>query len=119
MEYAVIKTGGKQYKVTKGNYIDVDKLEMSSGSSCDFNNVLLYISEGICKIGQPKLDGFVVKGKIIDQHKGPKIRVAKFKAKARYRKVTGHRAQLTRVLIENIITTKDNQESSQPAASVS
>jgi len=102
MEYAIIESGGKQYKAVAGNFIDVDKINLEPGQAYTFNKVLLYTADGVCKIGQPSLDDVIVVGKILKQFKGDKIRVAKFKAKARFRRVTGFRAHLTRVQIEQI-----------------
>ncbi len=102
MKYAVFASGGKQYKVTEGQTVDLEKLAVQAGESVNFDNVLLYVADGTVKIGQPQLDDVVVTAKVVDQIKGDKIRVAKFKAKARYRKVIGHRQHLTRVRIETI-----------------
>ena len=102
MEYAVLKTGGKQYKVSKGDVLDVEKLEGISGEKISFNEVLLYVSGDKSKIGTPSVDKVKVLGKVVDQRKGEKIRVSKFKSKVRHRRVTGHRQLLTRVEIEEI-----------------
>lgn len=104
MKYAVIKTGGKQYKVKEGEIIEVDKLPLEKDKKVHFDQVLLYVSDGTVKIGKPILLDVSIKGKVLEQFKGQKIRVLKFKAKARYRRVMGFRPQLTRVQIEKIIT---------------
>ena len=110
MEYAIIKSGGKQYKVSEGDIIEVDKLSsdknkqsLRSGDLKDviFENVLLLVSDSDVKIGKPTLSA-KVKGKLLEDFKGEKIRVAKFKSKVRYRRVTGFRAQLSRIKIEKI-----------------
>jgi len=101
MKYAIIQTGGKQYKVSEGDTVTVEKLENAVGQKVAFDQVLLLVN-GSVYIGQPYVAGVTVAGKVIDQVKGKKIRVAKFKAKARYRRVSGHRQQLTKVLIEKI-----------------
>lgn len=100
MEYAVIKTGGKQYRVKAGDVLDVDKLV--ADKEVVFGDVLLYVLNGTVKIGTPTVSGMSVKAKVLEQHKGEKIRVAKFKSKVRYRRVTGFRALLTKVQIEKI-----------------
>ena len=101
MKYAVIQTGGKQYKVAEGETLAVEKLQGEPGSQYTFDQVLLLVN-GTTQIGQPFVLGATVSAKVVDQTKGVKIRVAKFKAKARYRRVTGHRQQLTQLLIEKI-----------------
>jgi large subunit ribosomal protein L21 len=104
MEYAIIQSGGKQYKATVGRILEIDKINAESGNTHTFESVLLYVNDGDSKIGHPLLNDISVTGKILDQIKGEKIRVAKFKAKARYRRVQGHRQQLTRVQITGIST---------------
>lgn len=102
MKYVVFKTGGKQYRVSEGDIVEVDKLPQEKNSPIEFDQILLYVSDGQIRIGKPVLKEVQVKGKILDQIKGEKIRVAKFKAKSRYRRVTGFRSQLTQVQIEKI-----------------
>lgn len=102
MNYAVIKASGKQYKVTPGLVLEVDKIEGEKGSSVTFSEVLLFGDEKVVSVGTPLLSGAAVTAKIVDQIKGDKVRVAKFKAKAKYRRVTGFRAQLTKIEITDI-----------------
>lgn len=102
MKYAVVQTGGKQYKVSVGDILEVEKLDAVKDADVKFENVLLYASDGAFTVGQPHVNGAIVAGTVLEQKKGDKIRVAKFKAKARYRKVTGHRQLLTKVQIEKI-----------------
>lgn len=102
MKYAIIEAGGKQYKAVEGDILEVDKIDIEAGKTHKFKKVLLYTSDGVCQIGKPVLSDVSVSGKVIGQFKGDKIRVAKFKAKSRYRRVHGHRQLLTRVQIENI-----------------
>lgn len=102
MEYAVIKTGGKQYRVSVGDTLEVAKLEGDKESAVTFENVLLWVLDSQVKIGKPMLTDVKVKAKILEQKKGVKIRVSKFKAKARYRRTIGFRALLTKVEIESI-----------------
>lgn len=103
MKYAVIQTGGKQYKVSEGTEIEVDKLIAEQESIVKFEKVLMHAVDGAYQLGKPYIDGATVTAKVLEQKKGKKIRVAKFKAKARYRKVTGHRQKLTKVVIEKIL----------------
>lgn len=102
MKYAVIKTGGKQYRVCQGEEILIDKIEGEKGERVGFNNLLLIVEDKKVKIGTPKISKAKVVGEIVGQEKGKKIRVAKFKAKSRYRRVIGFRPLLTRVKIKKI-----------------
>ena len=105
MKYAVVNSGSKQYKVSEGDVILVDRLsDVKANDSYDFPQVLLVVDGDKREVGAPTLSGVSVTGKILEDVRGPKIRVAKFKAKARYRRTTGFRAALTRVQIEKIAT---------------
>lgn len=102
MEYAIIKLGGKQYKVSKGDVLEVDRQNAELNGQVVLEDVLLFASDGKIKIGKPKVANVKVLAKVLEQKKGKKIRVAKFKAKVRYRRVMGFRPQLTRMEIINI-----------------
>ena len=102
MKYAVIQSGGKQYRVSEGDVIEVDRLSLVKNGEVDFTNVLLLHASDQVKIGTPRVKNVHVIGKVLGQIKGEKIRVSKFKAKARYRRTTGFRASLTRVQIVKI-----------------
>lgn len=102
MEYAVVKIGGSQYKIKEGDELEVDRLPQKEGEEIELPEVLLVVSDGEVKIGQPQVSEAIVKAKIISHFKGEKIRVSRFKAKSRYRKVKGFRASLTRIRIEKI-----------------
>ena len=102
MKYAVVVSGGKQYRVAEGDTIVVDMLAADPDSSYSFDEVLLFVDGDKREIGMPTLAGVKVSGKILEHTKGEKIRVAKFKAKAKYRRATGFRASLTKVQIEKI-----------------
>ena len=82
MKYVILETGGKQYKVSEGDIIEIEKINTEPGDIYTFEKVLLYTADGIAKIGQPSLDDISVTAKILEQKKGKKIRVAKFKAKS-------------------------------------
>ena len=86
MKYAVIKTGGKQYKVAEGDVIEVERMDNKADEAITFPEVLLYTADGVSLIGQPLVDGVVVSGKVLTHLRGEKIRVAKYKAKVRYRR---------------------------------
>ena len=105
MEYAVIKTGGKQYKVSKDNVIEVERLSFAPGESFSMDALLL-VSDGNSKIGKPKVTGIKVKATVLEHVKGDKLRISKFKAKSKYRRVTGHRQYLTRIKINGIADNK-------------
>ena len=100
--YAIIKTGGKQYKVAAGETILVEKLEASVGDSVVFDQVLTCVNGSDVKIGQPLVQGASVKAKIVEHGKGEKIFVFKYKAKSNYRRRQGHRQPFTKVEIETI-----------------
>lgn len=109
MKYAVIKTGGKQYKVSEGDVIDVERLKAQVNEKVVFNEVLLLVSDDKIKIGKPFIEGEKVEGKLLENVKGVKIRVSKFKAKVRYRKTIGFRASISRVQIDKISGNKENK----------
>ena len=99
---AVIRTGGKQYLVKEGDILHIEKLPQKEGEKVEFETLAIYdLKTGEAKIGQPTLKE-KVKGELLEQLKGDKIRVARFKAKVRYRKVKGHRQMLSTVKITKI-----------------
>ncbi len=102
MEYAVVKTGGKQYKVSQGSILEIDRLNSQKGNEIILDNVLLWVCDGQIKVGKPNLSGIKIKAKVVDHIKGEKIKVAKFKAKARYRRMMGFRPHITRLEIKSI-----------------
>jgi len=99
MDFAIIETGGKQYRVVPGEDLEVEKLETEKGKKVSFDKILLIKNGEKIEIGTPYLKGKVIEAEVIDQKKGKKIRVARFKAKSRYRKVLGHRQRITQVKI--------------------
>jgi len=102
MKYAVIQTGGKQYKVAEGDIITVERLPLAEKDDFVCTDVLLYTSDDDVRIGMPLVEKVTVRGTVLAHLKGEKIRVGKYKAKARYRKVTGHRQSLSQVQINAI-----------------
>ena len=100
--YAIIKTGGKQYKVSEGDEVIVEKLEVAEGDAVTFEEVLTIVDGENVKIGTPKVEGAKVSGKVVKNGKGPKIRIFKFKHKTNYRRRAGHRQPFTKVKIEKI-----------------
>jgi len=100
--FAVIRTGGKQYRVEPGNVIDVEKLTGDTGDSVEFSEVLLLNADSGVKVGQPVIEGSSVSAIILEQKKGPKLTIFK-KIRRKGKQLTkGHRQNLTRVRIENI-----------------
>ncbi len=100
--YAVIKTGGKQYKVSEGDEIIIEKLNVEEGSTVTFDEVFAIVDGEEVKIGQPKVEGAKVTGSVVKNGKGPKIRIFKYKHKTNYRRRMGHRQPFTKVKIEKI-----------------
>jgi len=102
MKYAIIKTGGKQYKVSEGDLLDIEKIEGKEKQKISFDEVLLICQDKKILIGSPLVKKAKVEAEIISQFKDKKIRVAKFRAKSRYRKVIGHRQLKTKVKVLKI-----------------
>jgi large subunit ribosomal protein L21 len=100
--YAIIKTGGKQYKVKEGQMLKIEKLDAEAGDEVSFERVLQYSDEEGYQFGRPYIENAEVTGKVLEQGKEKKVVVLKYKPKRRYSKKTGHRQPYTKVLIENI-----------------
>ena len=100
--YAIIKTGGKQYRVTEGDVLNIEKLEAAEGEVVAFDRVLTVVSNGDVKIGTPVVAGAKVTAKVVAHGKDKKILVFKYKAKSNYRRRQGHRQPFTKVVIEKI-----------------
>ena len=98
--YAIIETGGKQYKVSEGDVIDVEKLDGEAGAEVTFDNVVA-VSDGTLKVADA-VKGAKVTGEIVEHGRGKKIIVYRFKAKSGYHKKKGHRQAFTRVKIGSI-----------------
>lgn len=99
--YAIIATGGKQYKVSEGDVIRVEKLDSQEGEQVTFDQVLV-VSDGTLTVGNPTVDGATVTANVVKNGKGKKIIVYKYKRKSGYHKKNGHRQQFTEVKIEKI-----------------
>jgi large subunit ribosomal protein L21 len=100
--YAVIKTGGKQHKVTEGDVLSLEKLEGEDGAQVVFKEVLMVADDQNIKVGKPFVEGATVAGEIIGQKKGPKIHVFKMTRRKGFKKKTGHRQSLTSMKITKI-----------------
>ncbi|TDP96318.1 50S ribosomal protein L21 [Labedaea rhizosphaerae] len=101
--YAIVKTGGKQYKVAVGDVVEVEKLEGAAGTELTFPAVLVVDGDDVTT-DAAALEKVSVTGKVVEQTKGPKIRIHKFKNKTGYHKRQGHRQKLTRVEVTGITT---------------
>ena len=102
MDYAVFKTGGKQYRVKPGDTLDVEKLPVSVDSVAEFGEVLAIADNGEITFGSPYIPGARVLAQVQSHYKDRKIIVFKYKAKTRYRRKGGHRQTYTRLLIQDI-----------------
>ena len=100
--YAVIKTGGKQYKVQEGDTIKVEKLDGKEGDSIELDQVLMLADGDKVTLGQPLVEGATVSATVKAQGKGKKIRIIKFKRRKHYRKQMGHRQAYTELAITGI-----------------
>lgn len=100
--YAIIKTGGKQYKVSEGDEIIIEKLEVEENSTVTFEEVLGIFDGENVKVGKPVVEGAKVTATVVKNGKGPKIRIFKYKHKTNYRRRAGHRQPFTKVKIEKI-----------------
>jgi large subunit ribosomal protein L21 len=100
--YAIVETGGKQYKVQEGDVLYVEKLPAPEGSTVRFDKVLFVNKDGEIKTGTPWVDGASVSGTVVKHGKQKKIIVFKYKAKKNYRRKQGHRQPYTKVQIDKI-----------------
>ncbi len=102
MEISIIKTGGKQYLVSKGDKVRVEKLDAEEGDQVTFDQVMLVKNDDDLKIGEPLLEKAKVKAKVLEQGKGEKVTIFKYKAKKRQKTKKGHRQPYTEVEITDI-----------------
>ncbi len=101
--YAIIKTGGKQYKVAPGDKIKVEKLDAVEGAALEFDEVLLIGDDDATMVGSPTIEGAKVTASCVSQDRADKVIVFKYKSKVRYRKKNGHRQPFSTVEIQDII----------------
>ncbi len=104
MDYAIFKTGGKQYRVKPGDVLDVELLPLQVGDSAEFDQVLAVSQDGEVNFGSPNVDGARVVAQVQSHYKDKKLMVFKYKAKTRYRLKKGHRQNYTRLVIQDIQT---------------
>jgi large subunit ribosomal protein L21 len=116
--YAVVTTGGKQYRVEAGNELTIERLAADAGASVTFDRVLLVGDGDTVTVGTPTVDGATVSATVLGEALGPKLVVFKFKQKVKYRRTTGHRQHLTRVRIDEISASgKSSKAERAPKAS--
>lgn len=104
MAYAVIQTGGKQYRVAEGDEIEVEKLDVEAGGKTEFSEVLLVADGASLKLGSPLVAGAKVAAEVVEQFKDDKVIAYKFKRRKGYHRTVGHRRQLTKLKIGSIST---------------
>lgn len=102
--YAIVASGGKQYRVEPGSRLEVEKLKVEAGSQVDLGDVLLVSDGDRVTVGQPTVPGARVVVDVLGEIKGRKIIVFKYKNKVRYRRKTGHRQRYSRVVVRDIVT---------------
>jgi large subunit ribosomal protein L21 len=104
MAYAVIQTGGKQYRVAEGDEIDVEKLDVEAGTKTEFSDILLVANGTSVTIGEPFVTGAKVTAEVVEQFKADKVIAFKFRRRKGYHRTVGHRRKLTKLKIESIST---------------
>lgn len=116
MQYAIIRSGGKQYKVSAGSTVEMDRLN-TSGKGYTFDEVLLLVNDGKVTIGKPTIKGASVLAKLVEEKKGDKLKIVKYKAKVRYRRAMGFRSRLSVVHIDKIesISSRSTEKSDKTA----
>jgi large subunit ribosomal protein L21 len=102
MAYAVIRTGGKQYRVAPGDVVRVERLDGEVGASVDFTEVLLAAGEGALRIGTPLVEGAHVRAEIVEQGRARKVLIFKKKRRKNYRRRRGHRQSVTTIRVTEI-----------------
>jgi large subunit ribosomal protein L21 len=100
--YAILETGGKQYRVASGDKLEIERIETEAGKDHTFDRVLLVNKDGAVRIGAPTVDGASVTAEVISHKRGDKVVVFKFKRRKGYRKKQGHRQELTLIRIKDI-----------------
>jgi large subunit ribosomal protein L21 len=102
MAYAVIQTGGKQYRVAEGDVIEVEKLDVAEGAEAKFDEVLLVSGAAGLSVGTPLVSGASVSAEVVSQDKADKVIAFKYKRRKGYHRTVGHRRQITRLKITSI-----------------
>ncbi len=102
MAYAIFKAGGKQYKVSEGDTIDIDKLDLEAGKETTFSDILFHADGDKLTHGAPLISGASVLGEVVEQHKAKKVIAFKYRRRKGYHRTVGHRQKLTRIRIKSI-----------------
>jgi large subunit ribosomal protein L21 len=102
MAYAIIKTGGRQYRVAEGDTIDVDLLDLEAGKQATFGDVLMHADGDDITHGSPLISGAKVTGEVVEQRKDKKVIAFKYRRRKGYHRTVGHRRKLTRIKIKSI-----------------
>jgi large subunit ribosomal protein L21 len=110
MKYAIVQSGGKQYRVSEGATLEVDRLAVEPEKAYQFEEVLMIADDGKVNVGAPTVSGAKVKAVVLEHVRGPKVRVFHYKSKMRYRKTQGHRQEYTRVRVDKITPGKKGSE---------
>jgi len=114
--YALVATGGKQYRVEAGSELIIERLAADAGSPITFDRVLLVGDGDTITVGTPTVEGATVSGTILGDSLGPKLRIFKFKQKVKYRRTAGHRQHFTRVRIDEISASGKTSRAEEPVA---
>ena len=101
--YAIVKSGGRQYRAEEGQSFSVEKLSYEVGEQIELSDVLLLANDEEVQVGRPTVPGASVKATVVDQYRGKKIFVWKYKPKKRYRRRQGHRQSYTRLRVDEIV----------------
>jgi large subunit ribosomal protein L21 len=101
--YAIVESGGRQYRAEEGHSLTVEKLPYEVGTQIELANVLLLAGGDNIQVGQPAINGALVKATVVEQYRGKKIFVFKYRPKQRYRRRQGHRQSYTRLRVDEII----------------
>lgn len=117
--FAVIKTGGKQYRVHEGDILQIEKLNLDKGKKVAFDKILLIEDEGKTLIGTPFIENALVRAEVVDNLKGEKVIVFKKKRRKQYRKKIGHRQEFTHVKIEQILPSGKGAPKQKPVSIIS
>lgn len=112
--YAVIEVGGKQYRVSEGGSIEVERLPLEVGEALTIDRVLLLGGDGQLKVGTPTVEGARVKARVTEHGRGRKVIVFKFKTRNRYQRKQGHRQEYTRLAIESVLTKEEPAKRAKP-----
>jgi large subunit ribosomal protein L21 len=114
--YAVIRTGGKQYRVAPDDVLDIEKIPGEAGDTVEFGEVLLVGGDGELRVGAPLVAGATVAAELVEQHRGKKIIIFKKKRRQNYRRKNGHRQSLTMIRVTEILTGGEKPKKAKPAA---